>query len=159
MCIITLMNVSVRINSVSKNNFLSLMRSYERNFRLLRDLVDFRIITEKNIRKSFEVKPDISDKSLRLDICSISNHTAEIKFSYNFFPGYKFIEYVSLKIYFDSKQVEILGLSKFKKRQSLNNIQNFHDIRLSKWYKNYFLHLWLQNCLNKGYSFDLHSKV
>ena len=51
MCIITLMNVGVSINSVSKNNFLSLMKSYERNFRLLRDLIDFRIITEKNISK------------------------------------------------------------------------------------------------------------
>ena len=40
-----------------------------------------------------------------------------------------------------------------------NNIQKFHDIRLKKWYKNYFLHLWIKNCLKKGYSFDAYSKV
>jgi len=159
MCIITLMNVGVSINSVSKNNFLSLMKSYERNFRLLRDLIDFRIITEKNISKFFEAKPNITDNSLRLNICSISNHTAEIKFSYNFFPGNKFIEYVSLKIYFDSKQVEIIDFNRSRKGIQANNIKNFHDIRLRKWYKNYFLHLWLKNCLQKGYSFDLYSKV
>ena len=159
MCIIIPMNVGIHTNSVSKNNFLSLMKSYERNFRLLRDLIDFRIITEKNIKKFFEANPITSDKVLRLGIHSISNHTAEIKFSYNFFPGNKFIDYVSLKIYFDSKQVEILDLNKHRKGIPVNNIQSFHDIRLSKWYKNYFLHLWLKNCLNKGYSFDYHSEV
>ena len=69
------------------------------------------------------------------------------------------IDYVSLKIYFDSKQVEILNFDKLDRKINYNNIQKFHDIRLKKWYKNYFLHLWIKNCLKKGYSFDAYSKV
>ena len=48
MCIIKSMIQTYQNNSVSKNNFLSLMRSYEVNYRDLVKLVDINIINIKN---------------------------------------------------------------------------------------------------------------
>ena len=44
-------------------------------------------------------------------------------------------------------------------RKSEVTIQKFHTMRLTKWYKNYFLSLWLNNCIENGYSFDMQSEV
>ena len=60
------------------------------------------------------------------------------------------------KVFDDSDGEPLIGATV---KINYNNIQKFHDIRLKKWYKNYFLHLWIKNCLKKGYSFDAYSKV
>ena len=153
------MNTGMHQNSVRKNNFLSLMKSYERNYYLLKEMIDFRIFNKDNISKYFTRKTDNDDNNIRLTINRVTNHTAEIKFSYSYFKSNTYIDYISLKIYFDSKQVEILNFKKLDRKINYNNIQKFHDIRLKKWYKNYFLHLWIKNCLKKGYSFGAYSKV
>ena len=153
------MNIGIQPKSVRKNNFLSLMKSYERNYYLLKEMIDFRIFNKDNISKNFTRKTDNDDNNIRLTINRVTNHTAEIKFSYSYFKSNTYIDYISLKIYFDSKQVEILNFKKLDRKINYNNIQKFHDIRLKKWYKNYFLHLWIKNCLKKGYSFGAYSKV
>ena len=43
-----------QINSVSKNNFISLMISYEKNYKDFSKLVDLSIITQRNTSKKFE---------------------------------------------------------------------------------------------------------
>ena len=45
------MNIGIHPNSVRKNNFLSLMKSYERNYYLLKEMIDFRILNKDNISK------------------------------------------------------------------------------------------------------------
>ena len=148
-----------QINSVSKNNFLSLMKSYEKNYYSIKNLVDLEILNIKSIGKKFQSKPGKSKEKLLLSVCTISKHTAEIKFSYNFFSKDVYVNYVDLKIYFDSKQVEIIESKNFKQKQYLKDMQTFHNIRLSKWYKSYFLSLWLNSCIKNGYSFDAQSEV
>ena len=76
---------SNQINSVSKNNFLSLMRTYEKNYKIISKLINFNIINKDNINAKFESKSKITKKKLLLSISYVTNHTALIKFSYNFF--------------------------------------------------------------------------
>jgi len=149
----------LQINSVSKNNFLSLMKSYERNYNYASDLINFDIICLNNISKNFESRSSYGGKKLLLSIKSVSNHTALIRFSYDFFSDNIYINYVDIKIYFDSKQVEVLNTKRLMHNIDHKNIQKFHNIRLSRWYKSYFLSLWLSNCIENGYSFDTHSEV
>lgn len=150
---------SNQINSVSKNNFLSLMRTYEKNYKIISKLINFKIINKDNINAKFESKSKITKKKLLLSISYVTNHTALIKFSYNFFSKDTYINYVELKIYFDSKQLEIINSNGMHQRLFCNDIQKFHNLRLSKWYKSYFLSIWLDNCLENGYSFDAQSEV
>lgn len=148
-------------NSVSKNNFLSLMKSYESNFILLSNLIDLDVINNKSLGKKFESRLINSNKKMRFFIESISKHTAIINFSNNDFDDNLYLDIVKIKIYFDSKQVEVLN-PKNTNYFYLNNrkdIQIFHNVRLTKWYKSYFLSLWINHCLKKGYSFDLKSEV
>ena len=150
---------TLQISSVSKNNFISLMKSYERNYNFLYKLINFDIFCLKNVNKNFESRAYNGNKKILLSILSVTNHTALIKFSYNFFSDNTYTSYVDLKIYFDSKQVEILNNKGLKINMDNKNIQKFHNIRLSKWYKSYFLSLWLNNCIENGYSFEGHSEV
>lgn len=69
------------------------------------------------------------------------------------------INYVELKIYFDSRQVEIMSTNDNRSSKILSSIREFHNLRLGKWYKNYFLSIWLKNCIKNGYSFDGQSEV
>ena len=148
-----------QINSVSKNNFLSLMKLYEKNYFLVSNLINLEIINISSLNKNFESSSIELNKKLLLSVYSVSKHTALIKFSYNFFSKDTYINYVNLKIYFDSKQVEIIDSNGFNKNKCLKDMQKFHNIRLSKWYKSYFLSLWLSNCIKNGYSFDTQSEV
>tara|TARA_B100001758_G_scaffold247885_1_gene268145 strand:+ start:3522 stop:3989 length:468 start_codon:yes stop_codon:yes gene_type:complete len=148
-------------NSVSKNNFLSLMRSYESNFILLSKLIDLDIVKNKSLGKKFESGLIDSNKKMHFYIESISKHTAIVKFLNNDFDDNLYLDIVKIKIYFDSKQVEILN-HKNTNYYDLNtnkDIQIFHNVRLTKWYKSYFLSLWINGCLKKGYSFDSKSEV
>ena len=148
-----------KINSVSKNNFLSLMRSYEKNYITIFELIDLNLICPNNISKKFESKSKYSNKKLLLTIESVSNHTALIRFSYNLFSNDTYINFVDIKIYFDSKQIEVLNTNSFSQNNFNKKIQNFHNLRLSKWYKSYFLSIWLDNCVKNGYSFDVNTTV
>jgi len=150
---------TLKINSVSKNNFLSLMRYYEMNFNFLSKLIDFDIFCLKNLNKNFESRSFNGDNKILLSILSVSSHTALIKLSYNFFSDNTYISYVELKIYFDSKQAEVINSKRLNMNIDNKNIQRFHNMRLSKWYKSYFLSLWLNNCIENGYSFEGHSEV
>ena len=64
-----------------------------------------------------------------------------------------------LKIYFDSRQAEIINTNDSKSMHTATDINKYHNMRLSKWYKNYFLSIWLKNCIKNGYSFDAQSEV
>lgn len=148
-----------QINSVSKNNFLSLMESYEINYTQIAKFVDLENLNPNIIGRSFISTNKAGDKKLLLLVESISNHTVFIKFSYNYFSNEEYVSYVDLKIFLDSKQVEIIYSNELEQRKPEVTIQKFHTIRLTKWYKNYFLSLWLNNCIENGYSFDMQSEV
>ena len=146
-----------QINTVSKNNFLSLMRSYESNYKKISKLIDFRVFEESNIGKNFFFKSNDDNKKLLFFIKSITTHTAIINFSYDYLNNNLYVRYTEIKIYFDSKQVEIIKSSNFK--NASKKINNFHALRLSKWYQSYFLSIWLNNCIQNGYLFKLDSEV
>ena len=148
-----------QINSVSKNNFLSLMESYEINYTQISKFVDLENLNTNIIGRSFTSNNKAGEKKLLLFVESISNHTVFIKFSYNYFSDDKYVSYVDLKIFLDSKQVEIIHSNELDRRKPEVTIQKFHTMRLTKWYKNYFLSLWLNNCIENGYSFDMQSEV
>jgi len=148
-----------QINSVSKNNFLSLMESYEINYDLISKFVDLDNLNSNVVGRSFISTNKAGEKELILFVESISNHTFFIKFSYNYFAAGENVSYVDLKIFLDSKQVEIIHSNDLNYRKPDVTIQKFHTIRLTKWYKNYFLSLWLNNCIENGYSFDMQSEV
>ena len=146
-------------NSVSKNNFLSLMKSYEVNYQDFIKLVDVKIINHKNLNKEYISMPSSSKKKLSLFIQSVSNHTAIVRFSYTFFSSEQSFNFVDLKIYFDSKQVEIISSTKSKPNKIHKDLKSYHDERLSRWYKNYFVSHWISTCLQDGYSFNANSEV
>ncbi len=146
-------------NSVSKNNFLSLMKTYEVNYKDFIKLVNIEIINSDNINKNYVSISSISKKKLSLQIQTASNHTATVRFSYNFLSDDLLLKYVDLKIYFDSKQVEIIDEDKRSNNSIKKDIKNFHNERLSRWYKNYFVSHWITTCLKNGYSFDTQSEV
>ena len=148
-----------QINSVSKNNFLSLMESYEINYTQIAKFVDLENLNPNITGRSFISNNKAGEKKLLLFVESISNHTVFIKFSYNYFSDDKYVSYVDLKIFLDSKQVEIIHSNELDRRKPEVTIQKFHTMRLTKWYKNYFLSLWLNNCIENGYSFDMQSEV
>ena len=148
-----------QINSVSKNNFLSLMESYEINYTQISKFVDLENLNPNVIGRSFISNNKAGGKKLLLFVESISNHTVFIKFSYNYFSDEEYVSYVDLKIFLDSKQVEIIHSNELDRRKPEVTIQKFHTMRLTKWYKNYFLSLWLNNCIENGYSFDMQSEV
>ena len=148
-----------QVNSVSKNNFISLMTSYEKNYKDFSKLVDLSIITESNISKKFESSTGHVDKKLSLSVELVTNHTAQVRFAYNFFSNNTYINYVDLKIYFDSRQAEIINTNDSKSMHTATDINKYHNMRLSKWYKNYFLSIWLKNCIKNGYSFEAQSEV
>ena len=148
-----------QINSVSKNNFLSLMESYEINYTQISKFVDLENLNTNIIGRSFTSNNKAGEKKLLLFVESISNHTVFIKFSYNYFSDEEYVSYVDLKIFLDSKQVEIIHSNELDRRKPEVTIQKFHTMRLTKWYKNYFLSLWLNNCIENGYSFDMQSEV
>ena len=159
MCIIKFMIQTHQNNSVSKNNFLSLMKSYEVNYRDLAKLVDINIINIENLNKIYESLSSDDKKKLSLQIKSVTNHTAEIRFSYSFTISGLSYNFVDLKIYFDSKQVEIISPNNNKHKKICSDITSFHNVRLSKWYKNYFVSHWISACLKNGYSFDAKTEV
>ncbi len=64
-------------NSVRKNNFLSLMKSYERNYYLLKEMIDFRILNKDNVSKKFTRKTDNDDNNIRLTIICLMNFLLE----------------------------------------------------------------------------------
>ena len=146
-------------NTVSKNNFLSLMKSYEVNYQDFIKLVDVKIINRKNLNKKYESMPPGLKKKLSLSIKSVSNHTAVVRFSYTFFSSEQLFNYVDLKIYFDSKQVEIITSTKPNGYKIRKDLKSYHTERLSRWYKNYFVSYWISTCLQNGYSFDACSEV
>ena len=148
-----------QINSVSKNNFLSLMESYEINYTQISKFVDLENLNPNVNGRSFISNNKAGQKKLLLFVESISNHTVFIKFSYNYFSDEEYVSYVDLKIFLDSKQVEIIHSNELDRRKPEVTIQKFHTMRLTKWYKNYFLSLWLNNCVENGYSFDMQSEV
>ena len=148
-----------QINSVSKNNFLSLMESYEINYTQISKFVDLENLNPNVIGRSFISNNKAGGKKLLLFVESISNHTVFIKFSYNYFSDEEYVSYVDLKIFLDSKQVEIIHSNELDRRKPEVTIQKFHTMRITKWYKNYFLSLWLNNCIENGYSFDMQSEV
>ena len=148
-----------QINSVSKNNFLSLMESYEINYTQISKFVDLENLNPNVIGRSFISNNKAGGKKLLLFVESISNHTVFIKFSYNYFSDEEYVSYVDLKIFLDSKQVEIIHSNELDLRKPEVTINKFHTMRLTKWYKNYFLSLWLNNCIENGYSFDMQSEV
>ena len=127
-----------QINSVSKNNFLSLMSSYEQNFKDLSKLICLDIITQNNELKKFVSFPNATDKKLSLLIKSVTNHTAIIKFSYDFFSDDICINYVELKIYFDSRQVEIMSTNDNRSSKILSNIRFFITSKVFNKLKQYF---------------------
>jgi len=145
-------------NTVSKNNFLSLMESYESNYKIISRLIDFSVFKESNIKKNFYLKSNNADKKLLFLIKSLTKHTAIINFSYDYFENNVYVKYTEIKIYFDSKQIEILKSNNFNYNTSIK-INNFHSLRLNKWYRSYFLSVWLNNCIQNGYSFDCQSEV
>ena len=61
------------------------MRTYEKNYKIISKLINFNIINKDNINAKFESKSKITKKKLLLSISYVTNHTALIKFSYNFF--------------------------------------------------------------------------
>ncbi len=148
---------SNQVNTVSKNNFLSLMKSYESNYKKISKLIDFKVFEESNIGKNFFFKSNNGNKKLLFFIKSVTAHTAIIKFSYDYLNNNVYFEYTEIKIYFDSRQVEIIKSSNFN--NALKKINNFHALRLSKWYQSYFLSIWLNNCIQNGYLFKLDSEV
>lgn len=135
------------------------MESYEINYTQIAKFVDLENLNSNIIGRSFISTNKAGDKKLLLLVESISNHTVFIKFSYNYFSNEEYIGYVDLKIFLDSKQVEIIYSNELEQRKPEVTIQKFHTIRLTKWYKNYFLSLWLNNCIENGYSFDMQSEV
>ncbi len=135
-----------QINTDSKNNFLSLMKSYESNYKIISRLIDFSVFKESNIKKNFYLKSNNADKKLLFLIKSLTKHTAIINFSYDYFENNVYV------------QIEILKSNNFNYNTSIK-INNFHSLRLSKWYRSYFLSVWLNNCIQNGYSFECQSEV
>ena len=39
------------------------------------------------------------------------------------------------------------------------DLKSYHNQRLSRWYKNYFVSHWISSCLQDGYSFNACSEV
>ena len=103
--------------------------------------------------------PSSSKKKLSLFIQTVSNHTAIVRFSYTFFSSEQSFNFVELKIYFDSKQVEIISSTKSKTNKIHKDLKSYHNERLSRWYKNYFVSHWISTCLQDGYSFNANSEV
>jgi hypothetical protein len=52
-----------QINSVSKNNFLSLMKLYEKNYYLISNLINLEVINSSSLNKNFESTSVILDKN------------------------------------------------------------------------------------------------
>ena len=117
------------------------------------------VLTVKNLNKTYESSSSNDDKKLSLEIKSVTNHTAEVRFSYSFSISGLSYNFVDLKIYFDSNQVEIISTKNYKHKKICSDISSFHNVRLSKWYKNYFVSHWISACLKNGYSFDAKTEV
>ena len=63
MCIIIFMMQLFEYNSVSKNNFLSLMKTYEVNYKDFIKLVNVEIINSDNLNKNYISKSSVSKKN------------------------------------------------------------------------------------------------
>ncbi|MEC7885562.1 MAG: DUF1249 domain-containing protein [Pseudomonadota bacterium] len=136
-------------------SFLSLMNSYEGNYKKLLKIVPASLFIEKNKGKSFIAKPDKSSTKLILNIDFMSEHTSILSFSYDYDMNDTPIIYSKLKIYFDSQQVELLNNKEFYNLyiKEFFSRCKYRSLEMSKIRANFYLSLWLDFCFKNNYSF------
>ncbi|MGD2119075.1 MAG: DUF1249 domain-containing protein [Chromatiales bacterium] len=93
---------------------------------------------------------------LHLEVVEQSPYTTLVHLTYFFDNSKQADPDALLRIYHDSRQVEVVDL----KQQALPVVRNFdHPGLLLKWRANVFISKWLSYCLHQQHQFGRHSQV
>tara|TARA_B100000963_G_scaffold196683_1_gene171185 strand:+ start:671 stop:1117 length:447 start_codon:yes stop_codon:yes gene_type:complete len=131
-------------------SFVGLMTLYESNYIKLNYL--FPKIRQYNTDKSIK---SLFGKDIHLGINKKTKYTMIISMTYSF-EEIDIIEYepnLTIKIYFDSRSAEVIGVGKLNKKSRLRDItyQNKNIIN-QLWRRNIILNKWLDYIIDCDYS-------
>ncbi|MBR78058.1 MAG: hypothetical protein CMP02_01010 [Woeseiaceae bacterium] len=132
------------------NSFVGLMTLYESNYAKLNHL--FPNIKQYDDDRSIK-SPFGND--IQLGVNKKTKYTMIISMTYSFEES-EIIEYepnLTIKIYFDSRSAEVIGIGKLSKKNKLRDItyQN-KDIINQLWRRNIILNKWLDYIIDCDYS-------
>ena len=132
------------------NSFVGLMTLYESNYVKLNHL--FPNIKQYDDDRSIK-SPFGND--IQLGVNKKTKYTMIISMTYSF-EGSEIIEYepnLTIKIYFDSRSAEVIGIGKLSKKNKLRDItyQNKNIIN-QLWRRNIILNKWLDYIIDCDYS-------
>ena len=132
------------------NSFVGLMTLYESNYIKLNYL--FPKIRQYNTDKSIK---SLFGNDIHLGINKKTKYTMIISMTYSF-EEIDIIEYepnLTIKIYFDSRSAEVIGVGKLNKKSRLRDItyQNKNIIN-QLWRRNIILNKWLDYIIDCDYS-------
>ena len=132
------------------NSFVGLMTLYESNYIKLNHL--FPNIKQYDDDRSIK-SPFGND--IQLGVNKKTKYTMIISMTYSF-EGSEIIEYepnLTIKIYFDSRSAEVIGIGKLSKKNKLRDItyQNKNIIN-QLWRRNIILNKWLDYIIDCDYS-------
>ena len=132
------------------NSFVGLMTLYESNYIKLNYL--FPRIRQYNTDKSIK---SLFGNDIHLGINKKTKYTMIISMTYSF-EEIDIIEYepnLTIKIYFDSRSAEVIGVGKLNKKSRLRDItyQNKNIIN-QLWRRNIILNKWLDYIIDCDYS-------
>ena len=132
------------------NSFVGLMTLYESNYIKLNYL--FPEIRQYNTDKSIK---SLFGNDIHLGINKKTKYTMIVSMTYSF-EEIDIIEYepnLTIKIYFDSRSAEVIGVGKLNKKSRLRDItyQNKNIIN-QLWRRNIILNKWLDYIIDCDYS-------
>tara|TARA_B100000073_G_scaffold331110_1_gene320199 strand:+ start:304 stop:750 length:447 start_codon:yes stop_codon:yes gene_type:complete len=132
------------------NSFVGLMTLYESNYIKLNHLFPKirQYDTDKSIKSPF-------GNDIHLGISKKTKYTMIISMTYSFEES-EIIEYepnLIIKVYFDSRSAEVIGIGKLSKKSKLRDItyQNKNIIN-ELWRRNIILNKWLDYIIDCDYS-------
>jgi hypothetical protein len=125
-------------------------------------------LCESNYQKLFQLIPDLhvfdqsaigtaqNNTTLYLNIIEQTPYTKTIELSHSFQKNLEqfFAPAVVIRLYTDVQLAEVLSdHARASVRQVFRDVGLCREIMNYKWRLNYFLHKWLDHCLNKNYQF------
>lgn len=138
------------INPINKPECLEQLyaSNYQKLFKLIPDLLVYR---------NHAVGYAVNHSALHVDVIDRSPYTMTVELTYRFNKNLSELmePAVRIRLYLDAKLAEVIS-DHARAAVSLvfKDPGHSYEIMHYKWRLNYFLHKWLDHCLNKNYQFN-----
>ena len=132
----------------SSDKFHSLMKIYDINYKRINTIIPLDKLCLQDIGTIYELNSESYDFNLFVKVDFISRHTTILSFSYNKNSWKNESIHAKVKVFKDSKQVELIK-NKHNNLKFCSRISKYFYKPESEslWYTNYLLSEWLEHCI------------